>query len=159
MALSSLDHCAIRTAKLAETRAFYVDVLGLRDGDRPDFPFPGNWLYVEGVAVVHLVGIDPDDPSGLEDYLGPIALDELQGSGAVDHIAFRAGDATGLMAGCARWTSSSASATSPAWTCSSSSSKIRTGSRSSSTTSAKTGNRGRTCRWQRPRAQSRAARR
>ena len=99
MALSSLDHCAIRTAKLAETRAFYVDVLGLRDGDRPDFPFPGNWLYVEGVAVVHLVGIDPDDPSGLEDYLGPIALDELQGSGAVDHIAFRAGDATGLMAG------------------------------------------------------------
>lgn len=99
MALSSLDHCAIRTAKLAETRAFYVDVLGLQDGDRPDFPFPGNWLYADGVAVVHLVGIDPDDPSGLEEYLGPVALEDLQGSGAVDHIAFRAGDATGLMAG------------------------------------------------------------
>lgn len=98
MALDSLDHCSIRTAKLGETRDFYVDVLGLEDGDRPDFPFPGNWLYVDGKAVVHLVGIDPDDPSGLEDYLGPVALDELDGSGAVDHIAFRAGDAAGLMA-------------------------------------------------------------
>ena len=90
MALSSLDHCAIRTAKLAETRAFYVDVLGLQDGDRPDFPFPGNWLYVEGRAVLHLVGIDPDDPSGLEDYLGAVDVAELDGSGAVDHLAFRA---------------------------------------------------------------------
>lgn len=98
MALSSLDHCSIRTAKLAETRDFYVDVLGLEDGDRPDFPFPGNWLYVEGAAVVHLVGIDPDDPSGLEEYLGPVDLDLLDGSGAVDHIAFRAKDAPALMA-------------------------------------------------------------
>ena len=97
MALTSLDHCSIRTAKLDETRDFYVDVLGLEDGDRPNFPFPGNWLYVEGTAVVHLVGIDPDDPSGLEEYLGAVELEELQGSGAVDHIAFRAGDATGLM--------------------------------------------------------------
>ncbi len=98
MALTSLDHCSIRTAKLDETRDFYVDVLGLEDGDRPDFPFPGNWLYADGVAVVHLVGIDPDDPSGLEDYLGAVPLEELQGSGAVDHIAFRAGDAIALIA-------------------------------------------------------------
>ena len=98
MALTSLDHCAIRTAKLDETRDFYVDVLGLEDGDRPDFPFPGNWLYADGVAVVHLVGIDPDDPSGLEDYLGAVAPEDLRGSGAVDHLAFRAGDATALMA-------------------------------------------------------------
>ncbi len=97
MALSSLDHCSIRTGKLAETRDFYVDALGLEDGDRPDFPFPGNWLYVDGKAVIHLVGIDPDDPSGLEEYLGTAAVEELDGSGAVDHIAFRAGDAGGLM--------------------------------------------------------------
>jgi catechol 2,3-dioxygenase-like lactoylglutathione lyase family enzyme len=90
MSLSSLDHCSIRTAKLDQTRDFFVDVLGMVDGDRPDFPFPGNWLYVDDHAVVHLVGIDPDDPSGLEEYLGAIELDELDGSGAVDHLAFRA---------------------------------------------------------------------
>ncbi len=97
MALTSLDHCAIRTAKLEETRGFYVDVLGLEDGDRPNFPFPGNWLYADGVAVIHLVGVDPDDPSGLEEYLGAVALEELEGGGAVDHLAFRAGDAPALM--------------------------------------------------------------
>jgi len=90
MSLSSLDHCSIRTAKLGETRNFYVEALGMEDGDRPDFPFPGNWLYVDGHAVVHLVGIDPDDPSGLIEYLGDVDLDELDGSGAVDHLAFRA---------------------------------------------------------------------
>jgi len=97
MSLSSLDHCSIRTAKLAPTRDFYVDVLGMTDGDRPDFPFPGNWLYVDDRAVLHLVGIDPDDPSGLEEYLGAVDLDELDGSGAVDHLAFRANRPDELM--------------------------------------------------------------
>ena len=91
MSLSSLDHCSIRTVKLDATRDFYVDILGMDDGDRPDFPFPGNWLYVDGVAVVHLVGVDPDDPSGLQPYLGgDISAEALDGSGAFDHIAFRA---------------------------------------------------------------------
>jgi catechol 2,3-dioxygenase-like lactoylglutathione lyase family enzyme len=98
MPLNTLDHCSIRTARLDETRDFYVDVLGMTDGERPDFDFPGNWLYVGDRPVVHLVGIDPDDPSGLIEYLGgdidPAALD---GSGAFDHLAFRATDAEGLM--------------------------------------------------------------
>ena len=92
MPLTSLDHCAIRTLKLRETRNFYVDLLGLEDGERPNFPFPGNWLYAGDTAVIHLVGIDPDDPSGLEQYLGAIDADELHGSGSVDHLAFRAED-------------------------------------------------------------------
>ena len=92
MALTSLDHCSIRTAKLDETRDFYVDVLGMEDGDRPNFPFPGNWLYVDGHAAVHLVGVDPDDPTGLEEYLGAVDVAELDGSGAFDHLAFRAED-------------------------------------------------------------------
>ena len=96
MPLTGLDHCAIRTLKLRETRNFYVDLLGLEDGERPDFPFPGNWLYAGDTAVVHLVGIDSDDPSGLEEYLGAIDTEELHGSGSVDHLAFRADDPQAL---------------------------------------------------------------
>lgn len=101
MSLSTLDHCSIRTVKLAETRDFYVDILGMVDGDRPDFDFPGNWLYVDGKPVVHLVGVDPDDPSGLIEYLGggidPAVLDGSTGSGAFDHVAFRAKNPEMLM--------------------------------------------------------------
>ncbi len=98
MALSTLDHCSIRTVKLAETRDFYVDVLGMVDGARPDFDFPGNWLYIGDRPVVHLVGVDPDDPSGLIQYLGG-AIDpaSLDGSGAFDHLAFRADDPGALV--------------------------------------------------------------
>ena len=93
MSLSSLDHCSIRTVKLEETRSFFVEILGMEDGDRPDFPFPGAWLYVDDTAVLHLVGVDPEDPVGLQEYLGGnIDADSLSGSGSFDHIAFRAKD-------------------------------------------------------------------
>jgi len=102
MTLSSLDHCSIRTVKLEETRDFYVDLLGMIDGERPDFDFPGNWLYVDGRPVIHLVGVDPDDPSGLIAYLGGDVdaekLDGSGGSGAFDHVAFRAREPEKLMA-------------------------------------------------------------
>ena len=39
-------------------------------------------------AVVHLIGIDPENPDGLKAYLGDIDVAKLKGSGAVDHIAF-----------------------------------------------------------------------
>lgn len=90
MGITRLDHYAVRTLKLAETKDFYVDLLGLEDGARPAFPFPGHWLYIGETPVVHLVGIDPQDPSGLEDYLGPVEVSSLDGSGSVDHLAFRA---------------------------------------------------------------------
>ena len=98
MLINSLDHCSIRTTKLQETREFFVDILGLEDGKRPDFPFPGAWLYTDSTAVIHLIGVDPDDPSGLQRYVGgEISSEVLQGSGAFDHIAFRANDPSVLI--------------------------------------------------------------
>ncbi len=88
--LTGLEHYAIRTTKLEETKNFYVDLLGLNDGDRPDFSFPGHWLYLGDHALVHLFAIDPDNPEGLNDYLGEVDTSDLTGSGAVDHLAFRA---------------------------------------------------------------------
>ena len=70
-------------------------MLGLEVGPRPTFPFPGVWLYQGGVAVVHVVGIDPDDASGLKDYLGdkPAAT---SGTGTIDHVAFVGSDVEGM---------------------------------------------------------------
>ena len=52
-----LDHFNIRTRKLADTVRFYEDILGLEKGARPNFAFPGAWMYSEGKPVVHLVDI------------------------------------------------------------------------------------------------------
>ena len=42
---------------------------------------------------MHIIGIDPNDPQGLKDYLGDRDVTSLQGTGTVDHMAFVA---TGL---------------------------------------------------------------
>jgi catechol 2,3-dioxygenase-like lactoylglutathione lyase family enzyme len=96
----TLNHYSIRTLDMEATRAFYEGVLGLTVGPRPDFPFPGLWMYRGdhgdiANAVVHIIGMDPADPVGLKRYLGDRDPSSLRGSGAVDHVAFFA---TGLVA-------------------------------------------------------------
>lgn len=63
MGITGLDHINIDTAKPDETVAFYEEILGLenRPQDRPDFSFPGAWLFLGNTAVVHLNFIDHDD--------------------------------------------------------------------------------------------------
>jgi catechol 2,3-dioxygenase-like lactoylglutathione lyase family enzyme len=102
MALT-LNHFSIRTADLDASRRFYADVLGLSVGPRPDFPFPGLWMYRGdhgdvANAVVHLIGIDRSDPDGLKKYLGDRDEAALAGSGAVDHIAFFADGLAAMLA-------------------------------------------------------------
>ena len=97
MPINKLDHFSIRTTDLDTTRQFYVDVMGFEVGPRPDFPFPGVWLYQDGSALVHVIGIDPNDSSGLQDYLGDRQRD-AQGSGMVDHVAFSCTDIEGVRA-------------------------------------------------------------
>ena len=89
----TLNHFSIRTPDLATCRVFYEQVLGLTVGPRPDFPFPGLWMYRgdhadNANAVVHIIGIDRDDPTGLNQYLGERDNAQLHGTGVVDHIAF-----------------------------------------------------------------------
>ena len=97
MPLNRLDHFSIRTVKLEETRQFYENVIGLKVGDRPPLPFPGYWLYLGDDAVIHLVGIDEDNPDGLNNYLGEIDVNQLSGGGAVYHLAFRASNVQNLV--------------------------------------------------------------
>ena len=84
MGIRGLDHINIGTARLAETVAFFRDVLGLSEGWRPDFPFPGAWLYAGNTAVVHLVELD--------EAKGPSS------EAALDHFAFRVDDAAAIAA-------------------------------------------------------------
>ena len=53
--IDGLDHFTIATSDLEASRRFYVKTLGLRDGERPAFDFPGAWLYCGAAPVVHLV--------------------------------------------------------------------------------------------------------
>jgi catechol 2,3-dioxygenase-like lactoylglutathione lyase family enzyme len=99
----SLNHFSIRTTDLDATRRFYERVLGLTVGPRPDFPFPGLWMYrgphdSYANAAVHIIGMDPNDPVGLKAYLGDRDASSLKGSGAVDHVAFFAEGLAGMLA-------------------------------------------------------------
>jgi catechol 2,3-dioxygenase-like lactoylglutathione lyase family enzyme len=93
MPVSKLAHYSIRTTDLERSCAFYERILGFTRGYRPPFDFPGAWLYKGGddadFGTVHIVGIDPDNPDGLEAYLGDRDL-PATGTGTVDHIAFLA---------------------------------------------------------------------
>ena len=77
MPLSRIDHVTILASDLERSRAFYAEVLGLVDGQRPAFAFPGAWLWLGDRAVVHLVG--GRDPG-------------TRATGAFDHVAFAASD-------------------------------------------------------------------
>lgn len=79
MGLNALNHYSIRAADLEATRAFYVDVLGLQPGYRPNFDFPGHWLYCGSEPTVHLIGPRARD-AHLPREPGP--------TGLIDHIAF-----------------------------------------------------------------------
>jgi catechol 2,3-dioxygenase-like lactoylglutathione lyase family enzyme len=96
MPIKKLAHFSVRTTELDASKRFYADILDFHEGFRPPFKFPGKWLYRGGdeadFGVVHLIGIDKDNPSGLRDYLGDKAEEGLRGSGAVDHLAFLASD-------------------------------------------------------------------
>lgn len=96
--LNRIDHLSIRTTRLAETRRFYVEVLGMEDGHRPPFAFGGAWLYSNGKAEIHVVEIDRANPGPVVAYLGEKALTEADNSGSVDHLAFSATDAPAMKA-------------------------------------------------------------
>lgn len=76
MTIEAVDHYTILTEDLAATRRFYCDLLGLKEGARPPFDFPGAWLYAGDQPVVHVI-------AGRRI--------EQRSTGAVDHVAFRAG--------------------------------------------------------------------
>ena len=87
MTVKALEHVTIRCARLQHTRDFYCQMIGLRDGARPDFPFRGHWLYLGAVPVMHLV--EATDTGGA--WGGPPGAAGTD-TGPFDHVAFQGGD-------------------------------------------------------------------
>jgi catechol 2,3-dioxygenase-like lactoylglutathione lyase family enzyme len=99
MEIKRIDHYSIRTLDVEASRKFYTEILGLKVGPRPPFDFPGLWLYrgeppidldhADGnYGIVHVMGVDRDNPQALIDYMGGAEPDTQQpDTGALDHVA------------------------------------------------------------------------
>jgi len=75
MSIEGMNHFTILTADVEATVEFYREVLGLEAGPRPNFDFPGAWLYAAGSPILHVIGGRP------REALKP---------GVIDHMAFSA---------------------------------------------------------------------
>jgi catechol 2,3-dioxygenase-like lactoylglutathione lyase family enzyme len=78
MAVEALDHVNIGTDRVAETREFFMDVIGLTYGVQPSATSRGCWLYAGDRAIVHL-----------SEKSGPRASTK---DNAVDHFALAVTD-------------------------------------------------------------------
>ena len=88
MRLDGIDHYTIRAGvqEVDHVRDFYRDVLGLREGPRPSFAFPGYWMYLGETPVVHIAG-------NLAAQAPATAGSEAGVTRGLDHVSFRARDA------------------------------------------------------------------
>ena len=75
MPATAMNHFTILTDDVPGTVRFYSRLLGLRDGPRPPFDFPGAWLYSGSSPILHIIG-------------GRTRA-ELK-AGVIDHMAFSA---------------------------------------------------------------------
>jgi catechol 2,3-dioxygenase-like lactoylglutathione lyase family enzyme len=77
-----IDHFTLRVAptELPRLRDFYVEVLGLHEGRRAAFDFPGHWLYAGSQPLVHLAGNQPE---------GEPAIAPGLPTGRFNHVALR----------------------------------------------------------------------
>ena len=93
MPLSHIEHILVAADDIDATRDWYARVLGMHSGPHPDFGFPVHWMYLGERDIVH-IGPSAKGANDIQKkYLGRTSQDAGSGTGALDHIAFRA---TGL---------------------------------------------------------------
>ena len=95
MPVSHIEHFLVAADDIDATRDWYARVLGMRSGPHPDFGFPVHWMYIGDVDVVHIGPSAKRAGEIQRKYLGRTSQQSEEGTGAIDHIAFRA---TGLRA-------------------------------------------------------------
>jgi len=93
MPISHIEHFLVASDDIDATRDWYARVLGMKSGQHPDFGFPVHWMYVDNIDIVHIGPSARQAGEIQKKYLGRASQKSEEGTGAVDHIAFRA---TGL---------------------------------------------------------------
>ncbi len=88
MPLAYLEHFLVQTADVEKTCDWYERVLGLTRGYTPDFKFPVQWMYIGDRDVLHVTQGGANTSENRKRYLGQQS-EALEGSGVIDHIAFR----------------------------------------------------------------------
>jgi catechol 2,3-dioxygenase-like lactoylglutathione lyase family enzyme len=83
MPATAMNHFTILTDDVDGTVRFYGDLLGLKAGPRPNFTFPGAWLYGGDAPILHIIG--------------GRAKSELK-AGVIDHMAFTGRDLASTLA-------------------------------------------------------------
>jgi catechol 2,3-dioxygenase-like lactoylglutathione lyase family enzyme len=96
MALTGMEHYLVLTSDLDATRDFYQDALGMAQGFRPQLGFPGYWMYIGPMPVIHIAEWKTytAHSNGKEiPVTAPAAT-----TGAFDHVAFNAEDFDAVVA-------------------------------------------------------------
>ena len=75
MTINGMNHFTVLASDLEKSKAFYIEVLGFREGDRPPLPLPGAWLYCGDRAILHIMAGRPLP---------------AEAQGVIDHMAFTA---------------------------------------------------------------------
>lgn len=77
MTIAGMNHFTVLSSDLERSKAFYINILGLTEGYRPPFAFPGAWLYAGDQAILHIMAGKPMPANA---------------AGVIDHMAFTASD-------------------------------------------------------------------
>lgn len=75
MTIAGINHFTVLSSNLERSRAFYIDILGLKEGYRPPLASPGAWLYVGDRSILHIMAGRPMPANA---------------AGVIDHMAFTA---------------------------------------------------------------------
>src|SRR5690349_16414351 len=97
MPLTHIEHFLVAADDIDATRDWYARVLGMQTGPHPDFGFPVHWMYVNGVDIVHIGPSAKNAGDIQKKYLGRTSQKSEEGTGALDHIAFRATGLRGML--------------------------------------------------------------
>ena len=95
MPIGFIGHVNIRCEDLEASRRFYVEVLGLRDGERPPLASTGAWLYGGDNPIIDLRDRKEEGSRAPPRRRLPEGDVDLRVTGSFDHVGL---NATGLPA-------------------------------------------------------------
>ena len=91
MPLSHIEHLLLLVDDVDATADWFVENIGMERGHTPDFKVPVTWLYIGERDVLHIAHVPSEgkEKRFQDRYLGGRVSQETNGTGIIDHVAFR----------------------------------------------------------------------